>query len=809
VALVAIAFHHGFPSSRYSTYAFLSKNLLHSAKVPGSYDSPHGIVLDKFYHPLPPSLLLSLSSSSSSQPTSLLKMGISKNDDSCFDISVDPLVARIFQDEREGDDENNNNDAGSLLMESLRNIDSGILESSRGMAVWRRALAKGRSPIESDFVVIATTTTSFGGAAKSKSGVWPPPPLFSCLVEASSSLQLPRMALRHPETIPMILRSILRRTIEYARRRMDENKNDEDHSSQLFDDDDDDDDEDDDDEDDPYFYNFEDENEDGIEDVVSLFNLDLQIDDNEIARDVAEGLVDEWSEVVEGVSILDDIFGFDHDLLSSGEDEDDDGDDDGGTAGAAMGFGMRDGIWSHTGWHAIPALQKQISDIPELKDLMQELGRRPSAEEDGGDRRRFEKFAPRKPHPEGGLGAEFDPRLRRESVTGIALSGNPSEMLPSEAVLLRKRLGVDDKGKPVSNVLRRLFLAKMAESKLQSYELSGWADVPSIPRTDPLYLNRLPSAPGGPIIVCLDTSWSMSGNREALSKAVVLACVSEAHRQGRDCQVVSFSTERKVMETGVITADSDGIRRLLEFLSHSFGGGTDVTGALKFAIAALDTNNKEKLSTGRSTLTNKVSADFSMEAADILLVTDGEIPDPPVPREVMSSIERLKNLKGVKIHGLLVGKSESKPLSGLCTHTHDFLSRYTIPGAISAAGLTAQITPFNSIRQTGRMSATMLYAKKSYYDDDEGDGYTPRGRKKERGDQKWDSYDEEGDDKTDLWTDPVDEMATGEPLQADEKKDPGVGKQNVISGFPLNSISILAKLKMHRLYILQRKDYYC
>jgi hypothetical protein len=405
---------------------------------------------------------------------------------------------------------------------------------------------------------------------------------------------------------------------------------------------------------------------------------------------------------------------------------------------------------------------------------MQELGRRPSAEEDGGDRRRFEKFAPRKQHPDGALGAEFDPRLRRESVTGIALSGNPSEMLPSEAVLLRQRLGVDDKGKPSSTVLRRLFLAKMAESKLQSYELSGWADVPSIPRTKPLYLNRLPSAPGGPIIVCLDTSWSMSGNREALSKAVVLACVSEAHRQGRNCQVVSFSTERQVMETGVITADSDGIRRLLEFLSHSFGGGTDVTGALKFAIAALDTNSKDDSTIGGKIPTNKSVEDFSMEAADILLVTDGEIPDPPVPREVMSSIERLKFSKGVKIHGLLVGKSESKPLSRLCTHTHDFLSRYTMPSTISTTGWNAQTTTLNSARQAGRTGATALYAKRSYYEDDEVDVYSRKGRKRKRANRKRDRYHDGDEDESDMWTDSEDNAdgyveTTDEAHEAQEK----------------------------------------
>ena len=172
VALVAITFHHGFPSSRYSTDAFLSKSLIHSTKVPGNYDSSHGtIVLDKFY-----------------QPTSLLELGFSKDGDPSFDIYVDPLVARIFEDEREDDDDDNT--GGTLLMETLRNIDSGILESSRGMAVWRRALAKGRSPIESDFGDVGVAMT------KSEYVVWPPPPLFSCLVEASSSLQLPRLALQ-------------------------------------------------------------------------------------------------------------------------------------------------------------------------------------------------------------------------------------------------------------------------------------------------------------------------------------------------------------------------------------------------------------------------------------------------------------------------------------------------------------------------------------------------------------------------------------------------------------------------------------
>jgi len=58
--------------------------------------------------------------------------------------------------------------------------------------------------------------------------------------------------------------------------------------------------------------------------------------------------------------------------------------------------------------------------------------------------------------------------------------------------------------------------------------------------------------------------------------------------------------------------DDDYLTRLLDFLSKSFeGGGTDVTGALKRALEYLE----------------EVGGDA--EAADLLLVTDGEIPDPP------------------------------------------------------------------------------------------------------------------------------------------------------------------------------------
>ena len=357
------------------------------------------------------------------------------------------------------------------------------------------------------------------------------------------------------------------------------------------------------------------------------------------------------------------LFGLDHGLLDPSlmmeeeggmddeleDGEEDDGDDD--TASSSYGFGLNDGIWSHSGWEMMAPLQARLAKMPELRHLISSLGKRPSAV--GKD---MQKFVPRVRSSRSALGVEIDP-LSRESVRGITRTSSLTEMLPSEAALL--------KGPPA---LRRLFLAKKAEGKLLGYDISGWDDVPSRPKKRrSSCMKRLPSAPGGPIIICLDTSFSMTGDREILSKAVVLECVKVAHRQQRDCTVVAFSSESNTLECDLLAADTGGIAKLLNFLKHSFSGGTDVTGALRHAMNTLGTE--------------------AMEAADILLVSDGELQNPPVNESVMEELDRLKQDSSMEIHGLLIGKTESEPLEALCSKekVYDFLAKYDALGQLIGA----------------------------------------------------------------------------------------------------------------------------
>ena len=559
---------------------------------------------------------------------------------------LDPLLTRILLDDRaaaEEDDDDDDSDGGvpsSRLQQQPQHENH--LQISQGLSVWRSALTKGRLPTTEDFRIGTSSSPRHDADdGASHPAVWPEPPALRAAVhQHMAALQLPRLVLRHPETANAVLLCLVRIVREFGSRLRlqqqqqvgeEEDDNPVDDEYDL----------------DSHLKENGDDNETDETDV-DVVVQQQQLSEEELAllaQEVAGVLInEEFGGVVSAVQMLDQLFGYNHGLV--------------------QGFGLEAGVWQHSGWSILPELQRQVANMTELRDLLKKLGRRPTVLE--SSQGRMHRFPPRVSDPEGSVGAQLD-ATARSSVTGLTLSSSLAEMLPSEAVLLTGS----------SPTLRSLFWAKLVEAKLLSYELSGWVDTPSVPqRRRP---QRLPSAPGGPLVVCLDTSWSMSGGpREWLSKAVVLASVSAAHRQRRPCHVVAFS--QGIVDGGVITATPEGIQRLLEFLSHSFVGGTDVTGALQHAVSTILSGNNDD--------------DNDMTAADMLLITDGEIPT--VKDEILQDLERLKRRTGLQIHGLLVGRSESKPLEQLCTETHNFLTEYDFPNLRSRTNPTSAASPSSS-----------------------------------------------------------------------------------------------------------------
>ena len=54
----------------------------------------------------------------------------------------------------------------------------------------------------------------------------------------------------------------------------------------------------------------------------------------------------------------------------------------------------------------------------------------------------------------------------------------------------------------------------------------------------------------------------------------------------------------------------------------------------------------------------------SMANADVILVTDGELPMPPVSEDVSSALRTLAEERGLRVHGLLVGEWKVRFLEG-------------------------------------------------------------------------------------------------------------------------------------------------
>jgi len=100
--------------------------------------------------------------------------------------------------------------------------------------------------------------------------------------------------------------------------------------------------------------------------------------------------------------------------------------------------------------------------MPELGATLRALGRRPAA---AGQF--MARMPPQREDPRGAPGVAADPSTPAE-MAGLARSGSLARMLPGEAGALR-----------AGGARRRLFLARLAERALLSYELRGWEDLPA------------------------------------------------------------------------------------------------------------------------------------------------------------------------------------------------------------------------------------------------------------------------------------------------------------------------------------------
>lgn len=197
----------------------------------------------------------------------------------------------------------------------------------------------------------------------------------------------------------------------------------------------------------------------------------------------------------------------------------------------------------------------------------------------------------------------------RESIerSGVTMGNQVERLLPMELAMY------------TSPTTRMDFLRRFAEGQVTQYEQAGKEELGK-----------------GPIILCLDQSSSMHGEKDSHAKGFALALMAVARKQKRDFCLIPFSTRAMCYEykKGRITLDE------MAMLATTFlGGGTSFVAPLE---AALDTINKSRF-----------------KKADIVFVTDGYS---TLPERFRLHFNEIKQGKEFSVLSILIGDGKTDTL---------------------------------------------------------------------------------------------------------------------------------------------------
>jgi len=204
-----------------------------------------------------------------------------------------------------------------------------------------------------------------------------------------------------------------------------------------------------------------------------------------------------------------------------------------------------------------------------------------------------------------------------DDVVGVTVGGDPFNMIPSELANL------------VHPLLRYETLSKLAENRALVWDKQGHEPVAK-----------------GPIVVVVDESGSMrDGSRNddgtitakiEQAKSLALAMAWIAAKQKRFCALVSFSSSNQGTMT-MLPAGKWDEAKLLDWLEHFFGGGTDMDVPMKHL--------PEKY------WDQMMKAGAIHGKTDILMITDGQV---NMPKPIEDKFQEWKKQEKVKVYTLIL-----------------------------------------------------------------------------------------------------------------------------------------------------------
>ena len=203
----------------------------------------------------------------------------------------------------------------------------------------------------------------------------------------------------------------------------------------------------------------------------------------------------------------------------------------------------------------------------------------------------------------------------KEEIVGIELNNDLESVLPQELALLSD---------PDVSIL---FDLKFVEKRLMCFARQGYQSH-QFEQTIQIVAEVAEEDRMGPIILCIDTSSSMTGAPENIAKALALSLASTAAAQKRQCFLINFSTSITTLDL----TPPKGLSDLVAFLAMSFHGGTDVAPALESGLKKMKRDDYRN--------------------SDLLVISDFVIPD--LSEKIVKTCADQKEA-GNKFYALAIG----------------------------------------------------------------------------------------------------------------------------------------------------------
>lgn len=258
------------------------------------------------------------------------------------------------------------------------------------------------------------------------------------------------------------------------------------------------------------------------------------------------------------------------------------------------------GIWNTVEFERIRLIVRIQQKYPVLEQIARLVGR--IADDEGGQRAKVASSRGYSVH-----------HSAPSDIEGITVGNDLTSLLPSEMAQM------------VDTELDGLFAYKFATRRLQTFQYKSQVTGPS----RRVQIRR--ARQKGPMIVCLDTSSSMSGDPERIGLSLIIRLLQLALSQGRPLMLITFAVFAHPIDVRKDRA------RLLEFVRKSDGGDTDAEMMLQQVFRLVGS-----------------SAEY--QNADVLVISDFII-----DKVADATVQQLQQLQeeGTRFYGLQVGIADA------------------------------------------------------------------------------------------------------------------------------------------------------